>query len=84
MLEVLNAVEQALTNLKLKDCFDEPLEGLMALAPVARFHGQRWDQAELLLEQGQSLAYCHAALVMIREFKEHRKDIKQKDAEELS
>lgn len=82
MLEVLNAIELALTNLKLKDCFGEPLEGLMALPPVARFHGRRWDEAELLLEQGQSLAYCHTALILIREFKEQRKAIKQKGADD--
>jgi hypothetical protein len=51
-IEAIEAVERALTNLDLVDRFGEPLIGLEAVAPVARFGGAEWDRMESEFQSG--------------------------------
>lgn len=73
-LEAIDTINEALTELRLKDAWGTPLEGIEALGAVAKHHGEMWDQVIDDMDAGRITPkeYCDRCLALIDEYARHR------------
>lgn len=73
--QALEIVERALTSLRLRNRWGNELVGLMAVGPVARFHGKRWDDLEDRFERGEISPgdYAKEACDLIYEYRKAKR-----------
>lgn len=78
LLKDIQAIEYALSDLNLTDKFGDPMKGMMALPPVASFHGKEWDQTQDDFQNGDinSSEFAARQIGLIRQYGNYRYRLK--------